>query len=234
MSKSRGNVVNPDDYVRDYGADTVRGYLMFLGPWEQGGPWDPSAIEGISRFLHRTWRLVLEEGTLSEGAASGPGKADILIERRMHQLIIRATEGLSDFRFNTVIAGYMEFANLLSRERGSVSKPVWRMACRTLLQLMAPIFPHITEELWHRGGEGESIHCSQWPVGDLEKAKEDMITIVIQVNGKLRGEITAAPGTPREEVEAAVRGHPAVGRWCDGKDIRKMIVVPDKLVNVVV
>ncbi len=239
MSKSRGNVVNPDDYVRDYGADTVRGYLMFLGPWEQGGPWDPSAIEGISRFLHRTWRLVLEEvaaepGSRAEGTTTDVGKADSLVERRMHQLIMRATDGLSDFRFNTVIAGFMEFANLLSRERGSVSGSVWRTACRTLLQLMAPIFPHITEELWHRHGEKGSIHRSQWPVADPEKAKEDTITIVIQVNGKLRGEISAAPGTPREQVEAAVRSHPAVGKWCDGKEIRKLIVIPDKLVNVVV
>lgn len=229
MSKSRGNVVNPDDYVRDYGADTVRGYLMFLGPWDQGGPWDPSAIEGVARFLQRVWRFMLEDTSPAENGAS-----DMLIERRLHQLIIRATEGLEHFRFNTVIAGFMEFSNLLSRERSALSHTVWSNACQTLLQLMAPIFPHITEELWHRRGAKNSIHLSRWPVADLEKAREETITIVIQVNGKLRGEISAAPGTPREEVEAAVRAHPAVGRWCDGKEIRKLVVVPDKLVNVVV
>ena len=229
MSKSRGNVVNPDDYVRDYGADTVRGYLMFLGPWEQGGPWDPSAIEGVSRFLNRVWRLMLDAGSFAEQGAS-----DTLIERRAHQLIIRATEGLEEFRFNTVIAGYMEFSNLLSRERSAVGHNVWQFACRTLLTLMAPIFPHITEELWHRRGETGSIHVARWPEADRNKAQEQSVTIVIQVNGKLRGEISAAPGTPREILEATVRSHPAVARWCEGKEIRKVIVVPDKLVNVVI
>lgn len=229
MSKSRGNVVNPDDYVRDYGADTVRGYLMFLGPWEQGGPWDPSAIEGVSRFLNRVWRLMVETETSSE-----EGSSDGLVERRVHQLMLRATEGLENFRFNTVIAGYMEFSNLLSKERASVGRQMWDFACRTLLLLMAPIFPHITEELWHRRGETESIHAARWPEADRDKAKEETITIVIQVNGKLRGEIAAAPGTPRETLEATVRSHPAVERWCEGKEVRKVIVVPDKLVNVVV
>ena len=235
MSKSRGNVVNPDDYVAKYGADTVRGYLMFIGPWDLGGPWDPSAIEGISRFLYRVWSVVVESG--AEDVPSGSDRTgEEALERKLHQTIIKVTDDMSAFRFNTAIAAMMELNNLLlrSRETAVYGTAIWNDAVRALVLMMAPIFPHISEELWHQLGNEESVHVQSWPQGDPEKAREDEVIVVVQVNGKVRDKLTKAVGSDQKALEAEALELENVQRWIDGKTVRKVIVVPDKLVNIVV
>jgi leucyl-tRNA synthetase len=247
MSKSRGNVVNPDEYVDKYGADTVRGYLMFIGPWEHGGPWDPSAIEGISRFLSRVWSVVVDEPHAN--AASGPAADDARgLERKLHQTILKVTEDMGSFRFNTSIAALMELNNHLIRVKealagapeGSAEAGILRESIRTLLLLMAPIFPHVSEELWQRSGNGAggreaaSVHLQSWPQADPQKAREDEITVVVQVNGRVRDKLTVAPNTAKEKLEAMALASDNVQRWMNGKQVRKVVVVANKLVNIVI
>ena len=239
MSKSRGNVINPDEVVARYGADTVRGYLMFIGPWDQGGPWDPQAIEGVHRFLHRVWAVVTEDAQLEQplleaNHAPDPSQERAL-ERKLHQTILKVTDDIQNFRFNTAIAALMELNNYLYRVRESavVNSAIWNQALRDLMLMMAPIFPHIADELWHRQGNTSSVHKQRWPVGDPEKAREEEITVVVQINGKVRDKLMVAPGTPGSELERAALQLSNVARWLDGRPPRKVIVVPDKLVNIV-
>ncbi len=236
MSKSRGNVVNPDDYVGRYGADTVRGYLMFIGPWDQGGPWDPSAIEGVSRFLYRVWTIVTEEPK-PEQVAADPGAEELRdLERKLHQTLLKVTDDVENFRFNTAIAALMEFNNALmkAKESAVVGTPLWHESIRALLLMMAPLFPHISEELWHRIGNEGFIHVAAWPDGDPEKAREDEVTVVVQINGKVRDKVTVSPDTDAATLEKLALATEGVQKWMDGKQVRKVIVVPGKLVNVVV
>ncbi len=236
MSKSRGNVVNPDEYVARYGADTVRGYLMFIGPWDQGGPWDPSAIEGVARFLNRVWAIVTDEAK-AENLAATPSADEVReVERKLHQTLVKVGEDMASFRFNTAIAALMELNNLLmkAKESAVVGTPIWDESIHSLLLMMAPIYPHISEELWHRIGHRDSVHLQAWPVGDPEKAKEDEITVVVQVNCKNRDKLTVAPATPAKTLEEMALATDGAQKWLDGKQVRKVIVVPDKLVNVVV
>ncbi len=235
MSKSRGNVVNPDDMVDRYGADTVRGYLMFIGPWDQGGPWDPKSIEGISRFLQRVWAVVTDAAHTAP--AGEPAEADVrTLERKLHQTIFKVTEDIGAFRFNTAIAALMELNNTLMKfkETALPKSPVWDEAVESLLLLMAPIFPHISEELWHLRGHVESIHVQQWPAGDAARAQEAMVEIVVQINGKIRERLTMAPGVSADALEAEALANANVQQWLESKPVRKVIVVPDKLVNIVV
>ncbi|MEZ4870246.1 MAG: leucine--tRNA ligase [Caldilineaceae bacterium] len=239
MSKSRGNVVDPDEYVDRYGADTVRGYLMFIGPWDLGGPWDPKAIEGVHRFLSRVWAVVTDEPDAMLLAATPEAGEARALERKLHQTIIKVTEDMANFRFNTAIAAMMELNNLLVRlkETAVIGSPVWQESVRTLLLLMAPIFPHISEELWQSSGnavDGQSIHLQSWPQGDAEKAREEEITVVVQINGKVRDKLTVAPGAANDVLERDALALENVQKWIDGKRVRKVIVVPDKLVNVVI
>lgn len=232
MSKSRGNVVNPDDYVARYGADTVRGYLMFIGPWDLGGPWDPSAIEGVSRFLTRVWNVVVEPPRSTKPDADMARN----LERKLHQTLIKVGDDMANFRFNTAIAALMELNNLMIRAKETpvVGTPIWEEAVDALLRMMAPLFPHISEELWHRRGHDESVHLQRWPQGDPGKASEEEIAIVVQVNGKVRDKLIVAPGADNQTVEAQALELDNVRRWLDGKSVRKVVVVPDKLVNIVV
>jgi leucyl-tRNA synthetase len=239
MSKSRGNVVNPDEMVAKYGADTVRGYLMFIGPWDQGGPWDMQAIEGVYRFLYRVWAVVNEDPRLatpipSHDRTPDPGEVRAL-ERKLHQTIQKATDDMAGFRFNTAIAALMEFNNYLykARETSAIFSPVWDIATRSLVLMMAPIFPHIADELWHRQGNTSSVHKQRWPVADPEKARVDEVTVVVQVNGKVRDKLVVTPGTAAAELEAQALALENVRRWLEGKQARKVVVVPDKLVNIV-
>jgi leucyl-tRNA synthetase len=240
MSKSRGNVINPDEVVDRYGADTVRGYLMFIGPWDQGGPWDPQAIEGVHRFLHRVWAVVTEDVQLDRpllDADQAPDPAqERALERKLHQTILKVTDDIEHFRFNTAIAALMELNNYLlrARETSVVNSPIWNQAIRTLILMMAPFFPHIAEELWHRQGNTSSVHLQRWPVGDPEKAREEEITVVVQVNGKVRDKLLVPPGTPADELERSALQLSGVVKWLNGQTPRKVVVVPDKLVNIVI
>ena len=239
MSKSRGNVINPDEVVDRYGADTVRGYLMFIGPWDQGGPWDPQAIEGVHRFLHRVWAVVTEdaqrEQPLLEADWAPDPTQERALERKLHQTILKVTDDIQNFRFNTAIAALMEFNNYLYKVRNTnvVNSAIWNKSLRDLMLMMAPIFPHIAEELWHRQGNTSSVHKQRWPVGDPDKAREEEITVVVQINGKVRDKLMVAPGTPAIELEQAALQLSNVVKWLDGRALRKVVVVPDKLVNIV-
>jgi leucyl-tRNA synthetase len=236
MSKSRGNVVNPDEMVDKHGADTVRGYLMFIGPWDQGGPWDPSAIEGVHRFLSRVWAVLVDEPDSHQMMATPTSDELRALERKLHQTILKVTEDISNFRFNTAIAALMELNNALFKAKDSavVGTTAWQETLETLLKLLAPLFPHISEELWQRLGHTTSIHLQAWPQGDPDKAREDTVEVVVQINGKVRDRLVVAPGIEQTDLQAQALALESVQKWLDGKSIRKVIVVPDKLVNVVI
>jgi leucyl-tRNA synthetase len=233
MSKSRGNVINPDEYVATIGADAVRIYLMFLGPWEQGGDWSDSGINGASRWLNRVWNLVLEGYTPRTGADDG-ARTDLL--RVTHQTIRRVTDDLERLRFNTMVAALMEFTNYLTKvkETGGVSEADWKNAVSTLLRLLAPSAPHITEELWNLTGDGYSIHDREWPTWDDEMARDEEVTLVVQVNGKLRDRITVPVSITEDEARQMALESPKARPHIEGKQLVRAIYVPQKLVNLVV
>lgn len=237
MSKSRGNVIAPDDLVQEYGADTVRGYLMFGFRWEQGGPWDSNGILGIQRFLERVWDLV--ENSSSPANGSAPSEAALRdLRRKQHQAIRRVTKDIESFSFNTMVAGLMEYTNALIAARntspGLVGHAAWDEAIQTLLKLMAPGFPHIAEEMWARIEQPYSIHQQSWPDWDEELAKEDTVEIAIQVNGKVRDKIEVPADIDAEEAKAQAQAAEGVQRYIDGKTPAKVIYVPGRLVNIVI
>lgn len=236
MSKSRGNVVAPDDLVQEYGADTVRGYLMFGFRWDQGGPWDSKGILGVERFLERAWDLVVNT---QAGAGEQPGEAHLRdLRRKQHQAIRRVTQDIEGFSFNTMIAGLMEYTNALIAARsaspGLVTTPAWQEAIQTLVVLMAPAFPHITEEMWARTGQPYSVHQQPWPAWDEALAREDTVEIAVQINGKVRDKIDVPVDIAEEEAKAQALATEGVQRFIDGKPPVKVIYVPGRLVNIVV
>jgi leucyl-tRNA synthetase len=235
MSKSRGNVVNPDDYVAELGADAVRAYLMFIAPWEQGGEWDDSGISGISRWLNRLWGLVLGGYEWSE-SAGGQLKAERELERLSHQTIRRVTQDLERLRLNTMIAALMEFTNHLTRvkEEGAVSATAWELAVDNLLLLLAPTAPHLAEELWQRTGHQYSIHNQDWPNWNEELAREEEITLVVQVNGRLRDRITVSASVTEDEAKKLALESEKVKPHIEGKEVAQVVYVPGRLVNLVV
>ena len=229
MSKSRGNVVDPDDYVSRYGADVVRGYLMFTGPWDQGGPWDPQRIEGSRRFLQRFWTVTRASGG---GAAAGDRRA---LEQKLHATVRKVTDDLEHHRFNTAIAALMELNNHLMKARVTdlFGSDLWREAVTKMCLLMAPFFPHISEEAWTRSGQAGSVHLQAWPDYDPAKAAREQIKIAIQVNGRVRATVTADAGLSREEMQRLAQAQPNVQAHVGDAPIRRVIVIPDKLVNLV-
>jgi leucyl-tRNA synthetase len=235
MSKSKGNVITPDEYVSELGADAVRAYLMFVAPWEQGGEWDDSGISGISRWLNRLWNLVLSEYKYT-GHASGQIKAETELVRFCHQTIKRVTEDIEKIRFNTMIAALMEFTNYLTKvkEAGVVSAKTWEESVKTLVLLLAPTAPHLAEELWQKTGHEYSIHSQNWPEWDEALAKEEEITLVVQVNGKLRDKVMVPVSISEAEAKQQATDLPKLQAYLQGRDVIKVIYVPGKLVNFVV
>ena len=233
MSKSRGNVINPDEYVSELGADAVRAYLMFVAPWEQGGEWDDSGISGISRWLNRLWGLVLEPYKMKSKAEE---KAHRDLQRITHQTIKKATEDLEKIRFNTMISALMELTNYLAKvkEKGVVENSAWKESVDTLLLLLSPTAPHLTEELWQRTGHEYSIHNQSWPKWDKELTKDEEITLVVQVNGKLRDRISVPASITEAEARQIALEREKVKTYLEGKNIADIIYVPGRLVNLVV
>lgn len=230
MSKSRGNVIAPDDLVQRYGADTVRAYLMFGWRWEQGGPWDSRGIEGMFRFMNRIWDLVLEPASVS-----GNAEAEKTLRRKTHQTIHKSSQDIEGFSFNTYIAGLMEFSNLMAKVKPEVyGSEAWKEAVQTLLLLLAPSAPYITEELWTRLGYAYSIHNQPWPKYDAGLAAEETVEIVLQVNGKIREKLVVPVGCNQKELEELTLADPSVQKAIEGKSVKKVIVVPGRLVNIVV
>lgn len=225
MSKSMFNVVNPDDIVATYGADTLRLYEMFLGPLEQSKPWDTNGIDGVNRFLKKLWALFYK-GDEFLPTDSPAAEEDL---RSLHKLIAKVTADIENFSFNTSVAAFMICVNeLTSRKCRS------REVLDQLLVLLAPFAPHIAEELWHSTGNTGTICDAQWPVAQECYLKENTQTYAVSFNGKARFTITVAAGTDRADVERLALGNPAAARWLEGKQIVKIIVVPGKIVNIVV
>ena len=235
MSKSRGNVVNPDDYVQTLGADSVRAYLMFIGPWEEGGPWSSRGIEGVHRFLNRVWNLVVEPAPAQPQEAEEPERAERELRRMTHQTIRKVTEDMEAFRFNTMLAALMEYNNYLIRAKQTAltQSVAWAEALETLVLLLAPSCPHIAEELWQRMGKPYSVHLQRWPKWNPELAREETVTIVVQVNGRLRDKIEVDPEMDAEKVKEAALATPGAKRHTNGKRISKVIYAPGKVVNIV-
>jgi leucyl-tRNA synthetase len=233
MSKSRGNVVNPDAYVSELGADAVRAYLMFIAPWERGGEWDDSGISGISRWLNRVWSLVLEPYEM-KGEIVPKAEKDLL--RLTHQTIKKATSDLERLRFNTMIAALMEYTNYLAKVKGSgvVDQSTWKESIDTLLLLLAPTVPHLAEELWQRVGYEYSIHNQSWPQWDEGLAEDEEITLVVQVNGKLRDRLAVPVSITEDEAKELALASQKVKPYLENKQVVKTIYIPKKLVNLVV
>ena len=229
MSKSRGNVVAPDDQVAKWGADCFRCYLMFIGPWEDGGPFRIDGISGLDRWLNRAWNLVVSEPAF--------GDADPAELRRLtHKTLRRVTEDYNGFRWNTALSAQMEFVNGLSSARngGPVHRDAWNDAVEKMVLMMAPVAPHIAEELWERSGHKYSVHTQQWPAWDAALAKEDEITLVVQVNGRLRDRISAPADITEADATELALASAAVQKHLEGKTPKLVKYVPGKLVNIVV
>ncbi len=233
MSKSRGNVINPDDWVGRYGADSVRAYLMFFSRWDQGGPWSSSSVEGIPRFLNRVWSQVVDAPPDVDGEAA---EAEVeALKRLTHQAVRKVSEDLDSFSFNTAVAALMSFSNGLGRAKSTpvVKTEVWCDAIRTFVLLLAPMMPHLAEELWERIGGKFSVHEQAWPEWDEEIARPATIEMPVQVNGKVRARFEVEVDAPGEDVERLALEQPNVQAHLQGKKPRKVIVVPNRLVNVV-
>jgi len=232
MSKSRGNVVNPDDYVTTVGADAVRVYLMFIGPWEQGGPWNLTGIEGASRWLGRVWTLITEPPTATPEPDLDLART---VRRCVQQTIRRTTDDLDAFRFNTMVAALMELTSLLARAKasGRLAADALRAGQETLILLLAPSAPHLAEELWSRLGHETSVHLQSWPEFDPEAAREDEVTVVVQVDGKLRDRLTVPPGLPEAEAIRLALESPRVASVMGARQVARAIYRPDRLLNLV-
>ena len=236
MSKSRGNVVNPDDLVAQYGADTVRAYLMFIGPWEEGGPWNNHGIEGVHRFLHRAWMTALQAGdaAMREAQPTDEQVADLL--RITHKTIRKVTQDMDRFQFNTMLAALMEFNNYLVRAKATevYGSEAWNEAVRDLVLMLAPSVPHMAEEMWTRMGGAYSIHQQAWPKWDDDLAADEVITLVIQVNGKMRETIPVPADISEEAAKELALASEGAARHIEGKQIVRIIFVKGRLVNIVV
>ncbi len=249
MSKSRGNVQDPDELVQRNGADTVRLFLMFMGPWDQGGPWSSTGIGGVSRFLNRVWTVVLDpSGTEAGDPDAGrlpPGESAADAERALlvaaHRTLKVVTGEFEGYRFNTMVAHLMELTNVLMRYRGTEAAggPAWNRAVDLLLHMLAPSAPHISEELWarlleSRGEPWHSIHVEPWPAWDEDLVAEELVELPVQVNGKLRDRIQVPPGLSPAEIERIVLEREKIRAILGDRRPDRVIQVAGRLVNVVV
>ena len=222
MSKSRGNVVIPDDYIQKWGADTFRMYLMFLGPFLEGGDFRDEGITGIRRFLDKVWAEVHERGI-------SPTPLSPAVERKLHQTIRKVTADTEALAYNTAIAAMMEYVNEMRNAEGGT-----RAAVEPLLIMLAPYAPHFAEELWARLGHKKSVFEERWPTFDAAKAAAGDVEVAVQVNGKLRARLTLPRGLAEADVQQRALAEESVRKFVDGKPIRKVIYVQDRLLNIVV
>jgi len=233
MSKSRGNVIAPDALVNRYGADTIRAYLMFFARWEMGAPWDSQGIEGAARWIRRTWALFTDQ--TQPGSASEETRRTL--RRRVHQTLRKVTHDFENFEFNTIISGLMELLNEMykAREAGAVGSKEWAEAQDIYLRMLAPVAPHIAEELWTvHLGKPYSVHQQSWPQVDESAAKEDSIEIPVQVNGKVRDRVVVPADAGEEQIKSAALASEQVQKYLEGHEPRKVIVANRRLVNVVI
>jgi len=233
MSKSRGNVVAPDAQVEKWGTDAFRCQLMFVGPWDQGGPYNPTGMIGIVRWLNRLWSLVDEPASLKNDSQSESARD---LRRITHKTIKQVTRDIEAFSFNTMISRLMEHTTALqkARDAGPVDRTAWNEGLEATLLLTAPLAPHITEELWKRLGRGYSIHQSPWPAFDSELARDETVEVVVQVNGKVRDRLTLAPNSDEAAALAAARSSDKVTASLGDRAILRVVYVPGRLLNIVV
>ena len=231
MSKSRGNVIAPDDYVLEFGADVVRIYLMFLGPWDQGGDWIDSGINGMARWINRVWNI-----STTDPKKFTSTKENQDLTRTTHKLIKNVTEDIDRFKFNTALAFMMEFTNYLNQisENNNATFDQWNFAIKSLLLLLAPIAPHITEELWELLGNQYSIHNQSIPSFNPILIEDETTTLVIQVNGKVRDTVEVGINTEKEKAEKIALSSDKIQPYLVNQTINRIIYVPDKLVNIVI
>jgi leucyl-tRNA synthetase len=241
MSKSRGNVVIPDRYIEQWGADTFRMYLMFLGPYQEGGDFRDAGIVGIRRFLDKIWGLAQKVGTGAQGHRGTGVPADQRTDvpadqgadaeglvRHLHRTIQRVTADTEALAYNTAIAAMMEYVNALQKGEPSAA------LLEPLVVMLAPYAPHFAEECWERFGHTTSVMDANWPAFDSALAVEEQVEFVVQVNGKVRSRLLLPRGTPEGAAVTAAQAEPGVARFTEGKVPRKVIFVPDRLVNIVV
>jgi leucyl-tRNA synthetase len=224
MSKSKGNVVNPDDLVREFGCDSLRMYELFVGPPELDAEWNDKGIEGVHRFLKRAWHWV----TLHQGQWATEPERAILVQR--HLLVKNVTERLETFRMNTIVSAFMEFINEVTSIRQAPDKE----SVEAFLILIAPFAPHFAEELWQRIGNNPTIFHQQWPSWDVRYTTSDTVEVAIQINGKTRGTIQVPAEANEDMVLQTATADPAIARHLDGKQVRKRIFVKGRILNIVV
>lgn len=231
MSKSKGNVIAPDELVARYGADTVRAYLMFFARWDMGAPWSSTGIEGVYRWLRRAWTL------FTDPIEPGHPDAEVLraLRRKLHQTLKQITHDFEAFEFNTIVSGLMELLNEMykARDKAVDGTPEWNEAVDIYLRMMAPVTPHIAEELWALLSRPYSIHKQPWPEVDLEAAAEEMITLIVQVDGKLRDRIRVPADISEQDAKSMALSSETVKKILAGKPPKNVIVVPHRLVNIV-
>jgi leucyl-tRNA synthetase len=250
MSKSVGNVVPPDKLIARYGADTERLYTLFSGPPDRDAEWNDTAVEGAHRFLNRVWNLVLEwpfdpsaaDAVCTELACDGLPDNVNNLHRKAHQTIRKVTADIEAFHFNTAVAATMELVNatrafvdeLDGKDPTGVERAAMSEAVESVVLLLAPMVPHLSEELWERMGGSGSVFKQAWPTFDELAAAEDVVTIAVQINGKLRGEVEAERGASEEAVLSLAMADERIQKHVEGKTVRKVIHVPDRILNLVV
>ena len=240
MSKSKGNVITPEEFIEKYGADTLRLFILFLGPPEADKEWSDSGIEGAHRFLHRVWRLVYRYlDVLTFKTQPVPEDSQVLkrLSHLTHRTVKKVTEDVERFAFNTAIAAIMEFTNGLYREMeespDAFNTFEGHEAIRTLVLLLAPFAPFVAEELWEELGGEFSVHQRPWPEYDPRLARSERITLVAQVDGKVRDRIEVDADIPSEEMKRMALASTRVQKNLEGRQVIKIVVVPGKLVNIV-
>jgi leucyl-tRNA synthetase len=221
MSKTKGNIVNPDQYYADWGADTFRTYLMFLGPYEEGGDFRDQSISGVRRFLDRLWASAAE--------ATTEGSPDPEVLRKLHQTIQKVSDDIPRLAYNTAVAAMMTYINVLRQGE----RTPHRDEVEPLIQLVSPFAPHLAEELWEQFGHRESVFDAGWPTYNADLAREQLIDLAVQVNGKMRGTIRVNPDVTKEDALAIALAAPAIARFVTGEP-KKVIFVPGRLLNIVV
>jgi leucyl-tRNA synthetase len=233
MSKARGNVINPDTVVSEYGADSLRLYEMFMGPLEAVKPWSMKGVEGVYRFLGRAWRMIVDADADADDLRLDPRVEDVAPTIEQARLVARTvaavTDDLEAMRFNTAISRLMEFTNAFT---GDGVRP--KSAMRTFTLLLAPLAPHIAEELWQVLGHEHTLAYEPWPAYDPALLKEDLIEVPVQINGKLRGRVVVPADADGPAIEAAARNDERIAAMLDGKTVQKVVIVPGKLINFVV
>ena len=234
MSKSKGNVVRPDDVIAEHGTDAFRAYILFIGPFEGDVNWDDANIKGVNRFLERYWHLAQEMTAVEQ---TGDAAVEDPFRRQLHRYIQRITADFEQYKFNTAVAAFMEYMNYLYDQKDkAIGSVLWQEVLETYTQLLCSIAPFMTEEIWQTtlGHAGQSVHQSSWPEYDEALIVAQEVTMMIQVNGKVRDQVTVAADISNEELETAVLSREKVQRHVDGQSVQKVIIVPGRLVNVVV